>query len=238
MSTKAPKTEPSSAPRKGTSTREFIFSRIEILFRSVNTWGQVLRIWTVITVIALAVITVQGMPTFISLLTSGRTPSTNSTRFSAFVAPLLKQQQIEGVILTDLDIKNNRKKRIFWESRDPIVSAEIEKLNAEMPITPIFTEDPLDKSGLFITKVINGRAGCIEYSQLNKYEQTPTIGSITKMVCASGIPPAVGKKDAIMLVLVNRVPEKQEQENLLLLLNTICENKELGAIFKKMKQDK
>jgi hypothetical protein len=121
--------------------------------------------------------------------------------------------QINGVIILNADIRNNRRVPIEWYSDDSSIQKQIDTLfGGKYGGIPLFTSD--EKNNENIVGVINGEFACSSFDEGGNGSIFPGLSSRMPFICRTSLPPYYGQFSGYILVTLNRVPTASELDKI------------------------
>jgi hypothetical protein len=116
---------------------------------------------------------------------------------------------INGIVILNADIRNNRRVPLHWYSDDTTVQRSFDSLfNGRYGGIPLFTAD--EKNNESIVGVINGEFACGSYEVGGNATIFPTMVSALPFVCRASLPPYYGQFSGYIIITLNRVPSSDE----------------------------
>lgn len=194
-----------------------LFSLAEKVIRIITL--RKVAIWAFAALVIVFAYTVfQNRATIINFIVKGPTTEIAQNISSFSVSDVSQQRSkqlvdsdplINGIVVLNADIRNNRRVPLYWYSDDSSVLRGFEILFGERYSgIPLFTAD--EKNNESIVGVINGEFACGTYDEGGNSSIFPNMVNSLPYICRASLPPYYGQFSGYITITLNRVPLADE----------------------------
>lgn len=182
------------------------------------TWGRVALLTLLGALIVSTLIVFENRTTIFNRLLGPtpveqlNTPWEVSQQSRDELTALTKQPLISGVVLTEVDLKKNRRITKFWHVREVEVRQEVAPVVATLLPQPFFDSDKLNNEQMLA--VLSNQFGCTPTSQTIFNRIFPSLHQKYPFVCRLAVPPFTGEFAGLITVLLVRQPTQAEVDAL------------------------
>ena len=132
---------------------------------------------------------------------------------------ITNQQIIGGVLITDVNLKKNRKTLKYWYFKDNRTNDILAKVSAEVLPQPFFDNSKRNNDQML--DVLANRFICVPTADTSIAKFTPTTVGSYPYSCLLAVPPYVGEFAGYLIVYLARQPTVAEEESLKIEINRI-----------------
>lgn len=132
---------------------------------------------------------------------------------------LMKQDYIGGVLVTEVNLKKNRRTTKFWALKDPTFRESTAKVVATLLPQALFDQDR--KNNEQMIAVLNNQFLCTKTEDTTFARILPDMPKKLPYVCRLAVPPYVGEFAGFVTIALTRSPSQSEVEALKIELTRI-----------------
>lgn len=143
---------------------------------------------------------------------------------------LTNQPLVAGVLVTEVNLKKNRRITKFWYVRDPVFRDTAAKIFATLLPQPFFDSD--HKNNAQMLDVLSNKFVCSKTTDTVFHRILPTMYQTMPVVCRLSVPPYVGDFAGFITIALIREPSYQETETLKIEISRISINMYIDDIRK------